>query len=1198
MAVGIPRLVSFCALFLFCLPLVRGDAQEVQTPPLHPPAQAPAIPTPADPGVPGLVSPAGLEPVAADPPAAGPIEDEPEHSIEGWLEKVKGQLEAARTNPEFDEPTRALLVENYEALVKEIQARIERDKQIEKSRQQLASAPADFEEAERLLKEAPTEPTTLPPTADLTQLRARLASAQAELVKVEQDRKSLEGRIERRPRMLADIPSRIEKLQERIAQLKAEQGSPPPPDETPEIAKIRQTLLRARIGTLEAEREAAEVERLVLQGNGTLLEKRLELEVHKAKLLSREIEILSRRIDEAEELRQQELARRALIATASDDPAIQAIIVKNRQLATDLNNTETFARDRQKLTARLAEASRLYSAVQSEAQTTRERLRVGGSNVVIGSMMRASREALPDLRVHRRRLIWAETTATDAALRKIEIDEALRRLNDIDARIRDALGVVDPANKSRERLAREEALRGHLQTQRELYVSAREAYEELLAQLGDFDSLTRKLVKEVEEFDAFVAERILWVPSSKAVGSEDLGLLWDAGLDLISPTRWLDAWAVVSNDFFEAPTLYVWSGLILMIALATRGWLRAKLRRIGESVSKSYVNTAPQTLAAFVLTVLIAGLLPLAMAIAGYRIMQATSKPDVYAIGAATYVTALLMFLLDLMRYACRHSGLATTHFRWRAAPVAIVRRNLHWLAAGILPLAFVLTDLRAGVETPARAAGVRLAFVLAMMLLAWFLFRVLRAGPGVLETLMGAVAEGWITRTRKLWYPAAVLLPLSLAILACLGYTDTALFLNDRLVASLALAVGIILVNGLMLRWLYAARGQLAIEQAKRRKEAETHHGVIEGQTAAAEPDLVDLSSVNQQTRRLLSLCVTLAALLGAVFIWSDVVPAFRTLERVTFWSKTQVAWELQENKETGTSSLERVERSRPVTLATFAIALLFLIVTIAGAKNLPGLLEILLLARLPLDTGAKFAITAAARYAISIVGLLAISNQLGIQWNSVQWLAAAFTVGLGFGLQEIVANFVSGLILLWERPIRIGDVVTVGDQTGTVSRIQMRATTITDPNRKELVIPNKDFITGRVVNWTLSDRVLRISIQVGVAYGTDTARATQILLEVARRHPYVLRDPAPRAIFDRFGDSTLDLFLHAHVDNIDHLLATKHDLHTAIHEEFNKAKIEIAYPQRDVTIRGMSVNLPDSHRELIISLGKDDSEPLRASA
>jgi potassium efflux system protein len=174
-----------------------------------------------------------------------------------------------------------------------------------------------------------------------------------------------------------------------------------------------------------------------------------------------------------------------------------------------------------------------------------------------------------------------------------------------------------------------------------------------------------------------------------------------------------------------------------------------------------------------------------------------------------------------------------------------------------------------------------------------------------------------------------------------------------------------------------------------------------------------------------------------------------------------------------------------------------------------------------------------------------------------------------LGFGLQEIFANFVSGLILLFERPIRIGDVITLEDVTGTVTRIQIRATTITDWDRKELVVPNKDLITGRLLNWTLGDRVNRLVINVGVAYGSDTRQVHELLLQIADQHPDVLEDPAPLVTFEAFGDSTLNFVLRCYLSSLGDRLPTLHDLNSAIHEQFATAGIEIAFPQRDLHIR-----------------------------
>ena len=177
-----------------------------------------------------------------------------------------------------------------------------------------------------------------------------------------------------------------------------------------------------------------------------------------------------------------------------------------------------------------------------------------------------------------------------------------------------------------------------------------------------------------------------------------------------------------------------------------------------------------------------------------------------------------------------------------------------------------------------------------------------------------------------------------------------------------------------------------------------------------------------------------------------------------------------------------------------------------------------------------------------------------------------AALGVGLGFGLQEIVANFICGLIVLFERPFRVGDTVTIGEVNGTVSRIRIRATTIIDWDRKELIVPNKEFITGQLINWSLSDPIVRFSINVGIAYGSDTELAEKLLLKVLHETPMVLKDPKPTAYFLGFGDNSLNFELRLFINNIDHRLPVQHELHKAIDREFRKAGIVIAFPQHDV--------------------------------
>jgi potassium efflux system protein len=243
---------------------------------------------------------------------------------------------------------------------------------------------------------------------------------------------------------------------------------------------------------------------------------------------------------------------------------------------------------------------------------------------------------------------------------------------------------------------------------------------------------------------------------------------------------------------------------------------------------------------------------------------------------------------------------------------------------------------------------------------------------------------------------------------------------------------------------------------------------------------------------------------------------------------------------------------------------------------RDVPGLLELVLLQHLPLDVALRFAMTTLTRYVIFIVGLVWAFGTIEIGWSKVQWLVAAVSVGLGFGLQEIFANFVSGLIILFERPLRAGDIVTIDGVTGTVKNVRLRATIIQDLDRKDFIVPNKDFITGRLLNWTLSDEVSRIVINVGVAYGSDTEKAKSLMLAAAQNHPLIAKDPPAQVTFEAFGDSSLNLVLRCFISlqNMPGRMRIVDELHTEIDRSFHTSSIEIPFPQRDLHLRSIDTN------------------------
>jgi potassium efflux system protein len=412
---------------------------------------------------------------------------------------------------------------------------------------------------------------------------------------------------------------------------------------------------------------------------------------------------------------------------------------------------------------------------------------------------------------------------------------------------------------------------------------------------------------------------------------------------------------------------------------------------------------------------------------------------------------------------------------------------------------------------------------------------------------------------------------------LAVFGYYYTAQQLALRVLFTISLFVLLVTLRAFLLRLLLVHRRHLSIRQAQERRAAalaaaaQGTGGVAVSRTVIPiEEATVDLAQLSSQTQRIVTTLIVVAVLVGTWGIWDDVVPALNILDRWQLWSTVEQFTESTTNA-TGETVLVTRDIVRQVTMVDLLLVSVIAAITMVAFRNIPGLLEIAVLQRLPLETSARYAVTTLASYAIILIGVVMGAGSLGLRWNQIQWLATALTFGLAFGLQEIFANFVAGLIILFERPLRVGDIVTVDDVTGVVSRVRIRATTITNWDRKEFVVPNKEFITGKLLNWTLSDQVNRIVINVGIAYGSDTDKARNLLLKIALEQPLLLADPGPIATFEGFGDSALNLVLRAFLPTFENRQNVIHELHTAIHREFAAAGLAIPFPQRDLHVRSI---------------------------
>jgi len=217
-------------------------------------------------------------------------------------------------------------------------------------------------------------------------------------------------------------------------------------------------------------------------------------------------------------------------------------------------------------------------------------------------------------------------------------------------------------------------------------------------------------------------------------------------------------------------------------------------------------------------------------------------------------------------------------------------------------------------------------------------------------------------------------------------------------------------------------------------------------------------------------------------------------------------------------------------VSLQDLILCIIFLFLTFISARNIPSLLSLTVFSRLKLGLGGNYALTTTARYLIILVGIILALNKIEITWSKVQWLAAAITLGIGFGLKEIFANFVAGIILLFERPIRLGDIVTVGEVSGLVTE-------------------------------------------------SDTKLATEVLYQILTDHPHVMEEPKPDIRFMAFGASSLDFSIRGFVSCVDHLGATQSELHYLIDDAFREHNIEIAFPQQDIHVRSLPQEAVPNH-------------------
>jgi small-conductance mechanosensitive channel len=259
----------------------------------------------------------------------------------------------------------------------------------------------------------------------------------------------------------------------------------------------------------------------------------------------------------------------------------------------------------------------------------------------------------------------------------------------------------------------------------------------------------------------------------------------------------------------------------------------------------------------------------------------------------------------------------------------------------------------------------------------------------------------------------------------------------------------------------------------------------------------------------------------------------------------------------------------STDVTLSAIFVFLSILLIIVVFSRLFARKLIDRILIRLQIEEGTRYTFRRVIELTFILIGVIIAFQSIGINLSGLAVIFGLLSVGIGFGLQNITSNFVAGLILLFERPIKVGDRVTVGGIEGDVIEINIRSTTIRSLNNIDIIVPNSEFVSSQVVNWSHGDRKIRLDIEVGVSYNSDLETVLRSLKEVALENPEILRDPGPDVHLREFGDSSWNMKLRIWIDNPKRHPAVRSDINCAIVRKFRENGVEIPFPQRDFHLR-----------------------------
>lgn len=1076
------------------------------------------------------------------------------------------KLESAQPAP--DDSTAEALRE-YAAAVEQLQLAAQWKQRAEGlARLQKESAgilSANRRELEAWSKPAPPVVTEQTPQ---TEVEAMLAETEARLGVVRKGLLDLDAEQAKLAERRLSLPAEIAAAGATREGTLGEIDLPPLPTGSVEASVARRAAALARqkasaeqAAALELELTTHEVRRELVTARRELL--RRKSDSYAARVTELQAALAERRVREAEKTAAE--ARSDQAALARVHPILGRLAEENARLAAERTGPEG-------LSARIDATSRQLTLLSEQLQQLEERSKgvhqkvaAAGLTDAIGLLLRKERSALPDVDRIRAEMRARRAEISNVQFKTLSLEDLLKALPGVESEVEEILRTQEEKLAGDERARIEASSRNVLRTRRSYLDALIRDYNSWFASLVDLDARAAQLVKLLEDYTAFLDQHVLWVPNASLTGFANPADWQGAAIWLVDPGNYANAGRRLLAGANASPIATLGGAVAMILAIVYRRRLKRMHVQACETGMFLPAPGVPAAVAALLLGVLLALPGPFAVWLLGWTLGAAAVPPDDFsrALSSALRGLAFPLFAFEFLRRAVGSSGPAAGFLAWPRTALASLRTQIVFVETTTLPAFFVASVLDAQPEDDWSETLGRAVFCLGVGAAGLAAHRLFSNRGLLVDQILRRTDLEWLgPMLSRMTRMPMVIAGLIIGI-ALIGYYYTAFVLLDRIWLSTLVLLVFIVANAAALRWLAAKQAAAPREALEVAADAEATEEA--GGLSAAEA----ISQVSAQTRSLLRVVFGVGLLVGLFSVWVNVFPALRFFEKIELWHVTTVI-----EKTVGTGDAVRVEQvpqQVPVTVANLMLAILGAALAVVGARNLPGLIELVLLSRLRLDKGLRYAIAAVTRYLVFVVGSVVALRNLGVQWANVQWLVAAVSVGLGFGLQEIFGNFVSGLIVLFERPVRVGDTVTIDGSTGVISRIEMRATTLIDSDRKELIVPNKQLITGKLVNLSRHDPIVRVVVQVRVAYGSDLAVVERLLHEAAKNCAYVLETPPPGVACLRFGDSALEFELRVSVANAEARGPARHDLLMSIERKLRGAGIEIPVTGRDVHVKSI---------------------------